>query len=221
VQNPPRLLLHLLAFLLLSVRSSAVLPFSRFCSSQYTSHISACGLYLLAWNYGCCCWFLEWGASFHNISHLHRRISRGWRVDLGTECLFLTRRCVLWPWPTKNWYNLLTEHQPQICETTDGVRSFSGYVSLPAKILGKDAETQNYTLNTFFWFFESRKDPKNAPLSIWMNGGPGSSSMIGLFQENGPCSVNPDSNSTTLNPWSWNREVNMLYGPQPLDIKSH
>jgi hypothetical protein len=40
-------------------------------------------------------------------------------------------------------------------------------------------------------------------------GGPGSSSMIGLFQENGPCSVNTDSNSTTLNPWSWNREVNV------------
>lgn len=35
--------------------------------------------------------------------------------------------------------------------------------------------------------------------------------MIGLLQENGPCSVNRDSNSTTLNPWSWNQNVNMLY----------
>jgi hypothetical protein len=41
--------------------------------------------------------------------------------------------------------------------------------------------------------------------------GPGSSSLIGLFQENGPCRVNRDSNSTTLNPDSWNQEVNMLY----------
>jgi carboxypeptidase C (cathepsin A) len=35
--------------------------------------------------------------------------------------------------------------------------------------------------------------------------------MIGLLQEHGPCSVNRDSNSTTLNPWSWNQNVNMLY----------
>jgi len=79
-------------------------------------------------------------------------------------------------------------------------------------------EFQNYSINTFFWFFESRKDPANAPLSIWMNGGPGSSSMIGLLTENGPCNINVDSNSTTLNPWSWNNEVNMLFIDQPNQV---
>jgi carboxypeptidase C (cathepsin A) len=78
---------------------------------------------------------------------------------------------------------------------------------------------QSYSINTFFWFFEARNgDPANAPLSIWMNGGPGSSSLIGLFQENGPCHVNDDSNSTWLNPWSWNKEVNMLYVDQPVQV---
>lgn len=79
-------------------------------------------------------------------------------------------------------------------------------------------QNQNYSIDNFFWFFESRTDPANAPLSVWMNGGPGTSSMEGLFQENGPCTVNLDSNSTTLNPWSWNNEVNILYIDQPTDV---
>lgn len=79
-------------------------------------------------------------------------------------------------------------------------------------------QTRNYSLENFFWFFESRTDPANAPLSIWMNGGPGTSSIEGLFLENGPCTVNLDSNSTTLNPWSWNNEVNMLYIDQPTEV---
>lgn len=51
-----------------------------------------------------------------------------------------------------------------------------------------------------------------------MNGGPGGSSAAGLLQENGPCFVGNDSNSTFLNPWSWNNEVNMLYIDQPLQV---
>jgi len=98
------------------------------------------------------------------------------------------------------------------------VKSYSGYVHLPPGTLADVNETQDYSINTFFWFFESRKDPANAPLSIWMNGGPGSSSMIGLLQENGPCMVNDDSNSTYLNPWSFNNEVNMLYIDQPNQV---
>jgi hypothetical protein len=101
----------------------------------------------------------------------------------------------------------LTIGQNDLCETTDGVRSYSGYVHLPAGALADlGVQNQTYEINTFFWFFESRKDPANAPLSIWMNGGPGSSSMVGLLRENGPCYVNADSNSTTISEWAWNNE---------------
>ena len=64
---------------------------------------------------------------------------------------------------------LLTTLQNDLCETTDGVRSYSGYVHLPAGALADlGVQNQTYEINTFFWFFESRKDPANAPLSIWM-----------------------------------------------------
>lgn len=96
--------------------------------------------------------------------------------------------------------------QNDICETTPGVRSFTGYVHLPPGALEDLGEATDYPINTFFWFFEARNDPANAPLAIWMNGGPGSSSLLGLFVENGPCYVNADSNSTYLSEWSWNNE---------------
>jgi carboxypeptidase D len=41
---------------------------------------------------------------------------------------------------------------------------------------------------------------------------------MGLMQENGPCFVGSDSNSTYLNPWSWNNEVNILYLDQPSHV---
>lgn len=41
---------------------------------------------------------------------------------------------------------------------------------------------------------------------------------MGALQENGPCFVNPDSNSTYINPDSWNNEVNMLFIDQPTQV---
>lgn len=57
-----------------------------------------------------------------------------------------------------------------ICETTPGVKSYSGYIELSP------------TMHSFFWFFESRSNPDTDPVTLWLNGGPGSDSQIGLFQ---------------------------------------
>ncbi|EMC92247.1 hypothetical protein BAUCODRAFT_59835, partial [Baudoinia panamericana UAMH 10762] len=91
------------------------------------------------------------------------------------------------------------------CETTPGVNSYSGYISL------------NATTNMFFYFFEARENAAHAPLTLWLNGGPGSDSLIGLYQEHGPCNVTANL-TTTVNPYSWSNVSNMLYLSQPIGV---
>lgn len=88
-----------------------------------------------------------------------------------------------------------------------------------------DAHSAQYTgwldigpKHLFFWYFESQNDPKNDPLTLWMTGGPGGSSMIGLFEEVGPCLINEHGNGTYHNPWGWSRSSSLLFVDQPVDV---
>ncbi|KAK7443171.1 hypothetical protein VKT23_015769 [Stygiomarasmius scandens] len=99
--------------------------------------------------------------------------------------------------------NLTFVHNSNICETTEGVGQLSGYINV------EDDSA------FWFWFFESRNDPDNDPFTLWLNGGPGCTSMIGLFTEHGPCTINTDRESTSINPYSWNNFTNILYLDQP------
>ncbi|KAI6402293.1 hypothetical protein MCOR23_003974 [Pyricularia oryzae] len=100
----------------------------------------------------------------------------------------------------------------RICETTPWVRSFSGYITIPPN---EDSPVES---NMFFMFFEARKSPRKAPLTLWLQGGPGSGSIgQAVSGHSGPCRVaGPDGTATELNPWSWNNEANMLYVDQPV-----
>ena len=58
--------------------------------------------------------------------------------------------------------------------------------------------------NLFFWFIPAKgteilyednaihQNDDNTPLLLWLNGGPGATSMYGLFHENGPFFINDD-----------------------------
>jgi len=86
----------------------------------------------------------------------------------------------------------------------DPVKQYSGYYHLTTG-------DKHY----FYWFFESRRAPATDPVLLWMTGGPGCSSEVALFGENGPCQVNANGTGTIRNPYSWNSQANVIYIDQP------
>jgi cathepsin A (carboxypeptidase C) len=88
----------------------------------------------------------------------------------------------------------------------DSVKQYSGYL---------DNEANDKHL--FYWFFESRNDPANDPVVLWLNGGPGCSSLLGLFMELGPASVN-DKIQVVTNPHAWNNNASVIFLDQPINV---
>lgn len=87
----------------------------------------------------------------------------------------------------------------------DTVKQWSGYL---------DYQTSKHF---FYWFFESRNDPANDPIILWLNGGPGCSSFTGLLFELGPSSIGPDL-KPIYNPYSWNSNASVIFLEQPLGV---
>ncbi len=67
-------------------------------------------------------------------------------------------------------------------------------------------------------FTESMSDPSKDPVLIWFNGGPGCSSLLGFFQENGPWVVDDDNGTIYANPFPWNKAANVLYLESPIGV---
>lgn len=86
-------------------------------------------------------------------------------------------------------------------------RQFSGYL-----------ENNNGQGHLHYWFVESENDPINDPVVLWLNGGPGCSSLDGFFLENGPFEISSDGNYLTLREDRWNRMANMLYIESPVGV---
>ncbi|KAF7552149.1 hypothetical protein G7046_g7510 [Stylonectria norvegica] len=96
------------------------------------------------------------------------------------------------------------------CTTAfDAQKQYTGWVNIPG----------DFPTNLFFWFVEARE--RTDSLTIWLNGGPGSSSMYGFFTGNGPCEIVEKGVSdfeTVAREWGWDRASNMLFIDQPNQV---
>ncbi|EPS66906.1 hypothetical protein M569_07869, partial [Genlisea aurea] len=88
---------------------------------------------------------------------------------------------------------------------------YSGYV------------TVNHTAGRalFYWLTEASVDsvPDSRPLLLWLNGGPGCSSIAyGAAEEIGPFRINSNGKTLYLNSYSWNKLVNLLFLESPAGV---
>ncbi|CDH09016.1 probable Pheromone-processing carboxypeptidase KEX1 [Zygosaccharomyces bailii ISA1307] len=114
--------------------------------------------------------------------------------------------------PVKKQYSVAPELLPGLSEIKDKAvipEMYAGHMPL-APFDGQDPE-----ISYFFWKF-ARPDKDLNTLIIWLNGGPGCSSMDGALVENGPFRVNEEY-KLRLNEGSWHTKANMLYVDQPVN----
>ncbi len=108
-----------------------------------------------------------------------------------------------------------------VIESSDRVTKLPGYGCVTdielAGHLPITSQAKASPSSLFYWFVESRTHAPNIPLVLWLNGGPGSSSLYGFFFENGPYVVKDD---LTLEPRqiSWTEKAHYLVIDQPAGV---
>ena len=91
--------------------------------------------------------------------------------------------------------------------------TYSGYI----KVTVEEEEEPEYL---FYLFYTSQDQDPNAPLIVWLNGGPGCSSMEGATTENSPLILfdikgSGQARAFSRNLYSINAHANVLYLDQP------
>ncbi|KAL8166588.1 hypothetical protein V2J09_008087 [Rumex salicifolius] len=86
---------------------------------------------------------------------------------------------------------------------------YAGYVTVDQKA-GR---------SLFYWLIESTNKPNIKPIVLWLNGGPGCSSIgYGASEEVGPFRARPDGKTLSLSPFAWNKEANLLFLDSPAGV---
>ncbi|EFP88343.2 uncharacterized protein PGTG_14427 [Puccinia graminis f. sp. tritici CRL 75-36-700-3] len=84
--------------------------------------------------------------------------------------------------------------------------------------LMKLSDKPDETEQLFFWFVPTENPAAAKNLALWTNGGPGCSSLLGAFQENGPIMWDQGKPKAVKNPNSWSQASSMLYLEHPVNV---
>ncbi|KIX00857.1 uncharacterized protein Z518_09922 [Rhinocladiella mackenziei CBS 650.93] len=68
----------------------------------------------------------------------------------------------------------------------------------------------------YFWFFPSTNPAACNEILVWLNGGPGCSSLEGFLQENGPFLWQYGTYKPVQNKWAWTNLTNVVWVEQPV-----
>jgi len=106
---------------------------------------------------------------------------------------------------------------------TDLVPHLPGFAAQPFKVYSGYLEVPDYggpytKLMIHYQFHEAQSNPATAPIATWHQGGPGSSSMYGLYSETGYFQLEDGEDGQTryrVNDDAWNKLANMLYLESP------
>lgn len=120
-------------------------------------------------------------------------------------------------------------HLDALTRNADLVTDLPGYGAPPTTqysgFLDASASTPGTRLHYWFAAKETTRgddaDGRNAwleaPTAVWFNGGPGSSSLLGFLQEQGPLLINA-TGGLMENPFSWTKYVNLLALESPAGV---
>ena len=65
---------------------------------------------------------------------------------------------------------------------------------------------------------ESQGNPETDPVILWLNGGPGCSSLLGLTTEIGPFVMDMDDTEFKQNVYAWNKNANIIFLESPTGV---
>ncbi|XP_042492136.1 serine carboxypeptidase-like 34 isoform X2 [Macadamia integrifolia] len=88
-------------------------------------------------------------------------------------------------------------------------KQYAGYVTV----------NESHGRALFYWFFEAVNKTEKQPLLLWLNGGPGCSSIgYGEAEELGPFLIQKGVPELRFNNYSWNKAANLLFVESPVGV---